>query len=137
MACCETLEGVHIAERDHNGDVMLAWSYPGCDAALDEHVLRRCAPELERDAAGLAAALKHEGVGAVGIMFWTRFQANWAYVLPFAVGGATLRTARSKGAWAHTYSSRLACPGELTFASMRKGARSPPPDCSCTRAWVQ
>ena len=51
-------------------------------------MLRRCAPELERDAAGLAAALKHEGVGAVGIMFWTRFQANWVYVLPFAVGGA-------------------------------------------------
>jgi hypothetical protein len=97
-------------------------------------VLRRCAPELERDAAGLAAALKHEGVGAVGIMFWTRFQANWVYVLPFAVGGATPHTARSKGAWAHTYSSRLACPGELTLASMRKArsARFP-----LTRAWVQ
>ena len=86
-ACCETLEGVHIAERDHNGDVMLAWSYPGSDAALDAHVLRRCAPELERDASGLAAALKHEGVGAVGSLFWTRFQAHWVYVLPFAVGG--------------------------------------------------
>ena len=56
---------------------------------MDAHVLKRCSLEMERDAASLAAALKHEAIGAVGSLCWTRFQSQWVYMLPFAVGGKT------------------------------------------------
>ena len=83
----QMLTAVALAERDRNGDTIVAWSYPSTDAAFDAHVRKRCAVEMEKDAASLAEALGSEEVGAVGSLCWTRCQGLWVYMLPFAVGG--------------------------------------------------
>jgi len=44
----DNLTAVCIAERDHNGDSMLVWSYPGTDTSVDAHVLKRCRLEMEK-----------------------------------------------------------------------------------------
>lgn len=48
MACVEDLVAVGIAERDHNGDSMLVWSYPGTTPQMDAHVLKRCTLEMAK-----------------------------------------------------------------------------------------
>jgi hypothetical protein len=82
----DSFGAVSIAERDHNGDSLLVWSFPGIDASMDAHVLKRCTLEMERDAASLTAALKFEAVGAVGSLCWSRFQSLWIYMMPFGIG---------------------------------------------------
>ena len=39
---------MQICERDHNGDSLMVWSYPGTDAEMDAHVLKRCRLEMKK-----------------------------------------------------------------------------------------
>jgi hypothetical protein len=62
----DVLVSAALLERDHNGDTIVVWNYPGANAEMDAHVLKRCALEMDKDSASLSAALALEGVGAVG-----------------------------------------------------------------------
>jgi hypothetical protein len=62
----DLLVTVALVERDHNGDTIVVWNYPGASAAMDDHILKRCVLEMEKDSTSLADALKSEAVGAVG-----------------------------------------------------------------------
>lgn len=66
MTMADTLATVALVERDHNGDTMVVWNYPGTSGAMDAHILKRCLLEMEKDSTSLAEALKDEAVGAVG-----------------------------------------------------------------------
>ena len=82
---------VAILERDRHQDVMVTWSFPGLDAALEPVLIAR---------SGLVVASADEAKGGGGALFgasgtgpalafrWSKFGTHWHYIKPsLNVGG--------------------------------------------------
>ena len=54
MTMADILATVALVERDHNGDTMVVWNYPGTSGAMDAHILKRCLLEMEKDSTRFA-----------------------------------------------------------------------------------
>ena len=76
---------VAILERDRHQDVMVTWSFPGLDAALEPVLIAR---------SGLVVASADEAKGGGGALFgasgtgpalafrWSKFGTHWHYIKP-------------------------------------------------------
>lgn len=104
------LAGVCVVEKDTNGDVLVAWSFPRVGDAERAVALSRCGLVVDQKqdggGGGAAGAAGEAGSAVASAPYvFTRFGGKWMYLLTFPckLGDASKVTAASVVVWSRVY----------------------------------